>query len=587
MTEALMRRQIVREAPRPLPTAAPLTDRKLTMAQVTGIERLNDDCKRLLVRLFDSPMTLREASGFFEGQTKIKDCLRQINKWAREEFGENVTITESLGGKKNSTGFWILKLNQNVADVDYSTYDVKKHVKIQDILTTECRILVAEIARRGWITEKELNALGFERLNYLNKQAIQKGFPPPLMKTRTLPKITLVNPEFAKMFGIVIAKRVGLDEMFSDFDLRVINYIINHGESRSTELTREFKTSEQQLIIAKKRINERCKELGIPDAIVRKGTYNFSVLDLAPEFMKVFNIRKNTHEQLSSFFTSTVIRTIEEIRKDPFIRSRDIAKKLGLTGHATDIHIKEIKRICKERKLPQPFIQIGKARSLYALSDDFYKRFDLEKVNVDAMKCIPGKKQRKIYEFFKKNPNKTIVEASGELFISKENLVKQVNIINKYLTAAGFQTIIVAPSTKKPKYRRFEDLAETIIRARIELGYWPVNKGELAKIDENGRRAITRYGGMDKVMKKLLENIINDRITDIRLSDFHVIENLDYSKYGSDADLIRKTFLDALKKGVERSQILEIYGSNINTGALILRTDRLRPKFRFKIKSKK
>ncbi len=416
-------------------------DRKLTKGDISRSAELPNFVKPLVLRLLQGPMTQREAYKFFDKEWKMIDYVTAANKWARERYGEDAIIKRSLNGKRLPKGFWVMSLNNKIFDVEKKKVNLNGEVSLGDIVMPRVKKVIMAIAEKSWVTGEELEALGIKKIDGINKQATDKGFPPVIIATRTWPKIYMVNPKFARKFKIQTNCRIELSKMFSIPGLALINYLADNGEMRLNDLMKKHGTRHYSAVLAQfARINERCKELGLSEAIERRGSRNIRTFGLSRNFCEETKMAEKQSNELKTYFTTVQITVIEDMRTHPFARSSEIGARLSIVKHGVEEHLRNIKRICEENNLPH-LIKIGKGRSRYRLDREFHTRFDLKEVKINPVNCLYGKKQKRIFEYFIKTHNKTRAEAAKALKMSVDRVTAQIAHINKILQQARLPTI--------------------------------------------------------------------------------------------------------------------------------------------------
>lgn len=566
----------------PIAFADPVVEkpqRKLTKADIASLPRLRDHKKQFLLRLFDSPMTLREALEIYPSLVAITRYVSSINQISRNRFGQNAIIRESLAGKESSTGFWIMKLNPKIFDVDYSGWDVKQHVRLQDVVPARAVKVIRKLAELGCATEEELKAAGISRLDrqrYLttrddrtgiNTGSVTKGFPPTILRTRTKPYLYYLNPEFAKLFGIEITRRRDLDKMFLGGDAILIRYLSKNGKSSVGPLAARFDVSHNTIGDKRNRINERCRDLGLPEAIVTEGSRNPKQWFLTKEFSEEFGLGRGISGDLETFFSrqeAAIIRfiathpysPITEIRKA--VRSRQDRRKY-ITAAAVHLHLTEIKRLCEKHGLPSLIILERHGRR-YALSNEFLQRFGLEKGPVDPITLLDGERQRQVFQYFIENPAASASDAAKRFGISRRSINDVVRKINNLMTQADLPELKVANPRESP-YKEFSTVANTLIEARIKFGSWPT-KSQLGSLGRsqgtNPRYGVKIHGGMRKVRIKLAIELPDLEIARIARADIEEISKWRFPRFGTRERDVHDACVRALVRGAERTEVLEV-----------------------------
>lgn len=439
---------------------------KITRRRVGRLSGLTRSHKRLILRLFQSPMDQGEAIRQYK-LTTLSKWITEINTWARKNFGKDAIIKESLSCRRRPGGFWTMRLDDWLFDVDYSGYDARKHVGIADVLSPEARKVVEKLAKLGSATKEELEAAGISaedmfyyvtrRNTTTNKQAREKDFPDAILATNTLPRIYRVNPEFAEFCGLEVTRRRELDGLFGGNDLIMLRYLAEHGETPPTMLARRLSIPKQNITRIRHRINGRCKELDLPKAISIKRSTRPNSCGLTRRFSREFpELRRKQSTDLASFFTPQQIELIKFLAQKPFSTSAQVARHLKIKPNAASRQLRLIDKVCKSRNL-SPLIRIGGKRTRYALIDKFLNRFNLEQGEVDPIVVLVGEKQRKVYRFFKDHPERTTVDARRRIGMEHERVRKTLEAINALLTQAGFKPIEHTdgrPKTNKAHARR-------------------------------------------------------------------------------------------------------------------------------------
>lgn len=424
--------------------------RKIKAGGVSRLQGLTPGKKTLIAELFESPMTREEALVAYTAYS-IHTHLERINKWARERYGQNAIIRTSLRGKGKPSGSWIMFLNSNIFDVDYSDYDPRDHAEIEGVLSEGPRKIFLKLAELGWATKEELEAAGvlewhidqyiIHRCKTTDKQCREKGFPPAIIATRSQPKIYIPNPEFAAMMVLAVNERIELDKMFGKTDLALIHYLAKHGQTTPTVLSKALKVSPQTIVTARHRINERCRELELVEAIETRESGRPRFYGLSEDFAEEVELERTDSTNLKSFFPARQIDAIKFLAINPFSTIEQVAQHLGITRKLAERHLCAIKKTCENEGLP-PVLTVGKPGMRYGLSDEFAARFGLKKKRMYPISIVPDDGiRREVYSFFRRR-KRTIPQAMAEFGLTYGRAYAVVSSINdRYLIPAGFDPV--------------------------------------------------------------------------------------------------------------------------------------------------
>ncbi len=581
---------VLAEAPMPVARNAKISREEL--AERVGNRRTV--VQEFVMALLDSPMTPAEAANALGTLDRVENTQRNINSWHRKHFGVNLIVKQALNGKAVTNDIWTIRLNPAVVDVDYSGYDITKHIRMQDILTPPALAVVKKLAALGFATTKQAVDAGIseDRIHrYLvdrsvstNIQATARGFPPVILATSTEPETYFVNPEFAGIFGLEIAKMRDWKMLFTGNGLLLLSHLETHGDSNPTEMAVAFGKTLPIISDTLGTVNRRCKELGLPKAIRVKRIGLKRLYCLTKEFRKECGIKQTHKPVLEHVFPGNKATIIAHIAANPFSQASEIATALGIVlGHAV-VLMKEIIEICERENLPK-IVRIAKSKCRYALSKEFAEYFGLRVAEANPERVLGSKLQARIYRYFAEHPRRrTITEAARHFVMDERNMRTAVNRINEMLKQAGLEPL--APRHVNAGYRTLEELSEAIVQFRQEHGYWPISKSKINGHAPRLAHAAGKHGGLASVVKRTIKELEQDEMLVIVRHDFGIVDGWNFSKYiktrttrikrtvlirGEEVDRIqlkekkgqgdvtvKKAFLAALVRGAEREALEQI-----------------------------
>lgn len=558
-------------------------ERRIKQRGILRLKGLSPDQLDLLERLAKAPMTTDDALDIYETQLIVKGLIARINDWAQERYSQDAIVRVSLAGKIGKIyGCWIICLNQNLFDVSYRDWDVKKHVSVLDSLTPKAKAVVDKlIGLGGWATEKELKAVGVSDNDFhryvirrdanTNRQAREKGFPAILHATNTKPVLYRINPECKRYCDAAIPKRRNLDSMFSPEHVELTTHLAEHGEKRLFRLAEELGLSIPEVIRRVNKLNERCGELGLSKAVEGRGPRALRIYKLTDKFAKEFDIEPEKTQSLESFFQAAEIRIINDLVKHPFSTTARISARLRHRPCTVRTHLDNIMKKCRKREELSELVKIGKGRPRFALSDEFSEQFGLEPKKVNPRVVLNGNLQQQLYDYLRRRPQATIAQAAEYLDRSYNDAFKAVKSMNKILKQAGFEPIEVGD--RFSKYTDFAVLTGDFLTERSRTGQWP----RVHRPDNQLKHGICMHGGKTAVMERLTEELRPAQVAEIVQADRKAIARWSLARFGRRTGSVRKACIRAVKKGVERTTVFATVKGKTDPKAVIEKLDSLAP----------
>lgn len=436
---------------------APLVDEpkpKLLQSQAMGILAYNaTEQNRLLVRLFRRHMTQGEAVHFFRRLEDSNYARYRVNRRFRQKIGEDAIIRVALWkGVETTGGFWVLAANPELFDVPKRiSLKAGKDVHLADILAPRFRRVLHYVAAHPWASLGELTK-HFERDTVIRLRTdcnarhldprIELEFPDPLLGTKTKPILYRANPKFASKYRVPIPTEKTerpLEELFGEDDIKLLRRLALYKIATLAELAEGRKNSNvyQQL----RKINERCRELNLPEAVIELKSYGrIRRFRMNRKFAQRFGIEIMQEKCLNAYFGPKQCRIIHHMVKHPLCTISEIGRALKMDPKHVSIRLSVIRSTCKREKFAPPK-WLGTISAVHYLPNEFLETFNLDKVEWDPERSLCGKKQRRIYRHYRRQPEAKLKTAARRLNTSTNSLRLQKRKINARLEQFGFDTI--------------------------------------------------------------------------------------------------------------------------------------------------
>ncbi|HLC68417.1 MAG TPA: hypothetical protein VJH24_01140, partial [Candidatus Bilamarchaeaceae archaeon] len=188
-----------------------------------------------------------------------------------------------------------------------------------------------------------------------------------------------------------------------------------------------------------KRINERCKELGLPLAVEelpRRGKAR--VVQMNNAFRQRFCLlHAPSAESLESYFSSYQIAVIRYMNEHPPVRCAEMARALGVKVATVAKHLHNISSIAKAHGLPP----VRHSYSVYYLPSEFLAYFGLPENSLDAKKLLEGAHQKKLYRYLRRYPLASSKQIAHHLCVSSDRVSNIRARMNVRLQKFGFAAL--------------------------------------------------------------------------------------------------------------------------------------------------
>ena len=504
------------------------SSRKLTSADVAKVITDPRAGRQilLLTRLLEGPITLRTASEFFKSGTEHRNLSFRINRLFRKhpEIRQNAILLRTLKGEPNPRDFWVMTLNPTVFELppDYGNLQVGRHVNFVDILSPVSRKIFHTVADAGCCSAEHVSsAVGITKrsasaeLSRINLECVEKGFPPPFLRTNTRPTIWKPNPAFIVPFSIPLKEFHGtLEDVFDEKDQKIIRCIVELGVARAERIAKAAGTGDKRINYYMKNIETRCREIGLPDPFVRTGESARMRYSMTESFAVLFKLTK-TGEKLETYFRDDQIYLIKLIAENPYISLNELAERLGTTIIAVNHRIKLLELKCKQNGLPKLHKRlVGRNNEvLFRWNKAFLKRFALDEGSVIITRLLRGK-ELEVYNYWQGRDVVYGSEAAMDLELSTKRLSGVRRKANEKLKE--FKLPLLKPPFKGKTRGDYRSIKEAVLAKRNDIGHWP----RLVDLKDSIQLGINRSrGGLAKIMDRIRADITTDELISILEAD--------------------------------------------------------------------
>lgn len=412
--------------------------------------------RRLFIRLFEGPLTPRTARGVFN-EDSFSSLIGRINRRFQNHFGKDAILKISPwrippGDRAFVRGFWILMPNLEIFDVPpKAILQPGRDVRIADLLWVLERRILFYVAEHPLCSQEELrkhfSKSAVIRFRTNRKQSnlhpdVELPFPPPLLKTKTEPHLYWVNPELVSYsFSTPASKETrGVEELFGSKDREFLYGLARYEAAVLAALRQEGEQGTYNIWYRSVRINERCRELNWPEAIVRIDPEGRRMkIAMTAAFRKRAGLPEAKTEPLHNHFSPAQMRMILYLVEHPLSTSREMARALGVSASAVSSHFSGIAAACK--KLGFPPIQQIPGTYIYYLPADMLKFFGLPVRPWNPEKLFHGSIQRRVYRYLLQYPDATSKRVAKRIGTSA-SYVRHVKVgMRRRLQRFGFKPI--------------------------------------------------------------------------------------------------------------------------------------------------
>ncbi len=466
---------------------------------------------RLIDRLFDGPLTLNDAPGFFDSKSARRHIVARVNDAFRRVHGHDAILRTDLDGKKRHSGFfWVIALNPKVFKVspvrlvpgaDFSWRDVlpPTEQRAVNFLLGHSYSTLGQVSRGTGIIPRTLESLIAHRVNRRMREC---GLPEIIWRTNSFPPIFFINPEFAKVFGEHVQTASITKDVFSKTEWRLIEFLASNPGKRPIEVLAALGFSEPVFFRKVKTIQEKAGMLGL-NAFRATNFMHRTHYSLTDEFSRALGLKQAALD-VTRLFSKDDLAFIRFAIEQPCIPAVEHFALVGLTRAVARRTIKRVETTCQKFGL-KGLVKAGNNPAFYYATEEFarpfVKAFGWQFKRIAPVDFIKGKIGLKVHAFFSSNAGATAEECAIALGLEARQVYTARMDCNRVLEANGFPLL---PS--KESANPFADVAkatEPIVAYRIERGCWPAAK-DLEKIDSRLVRAVLEcHGGVEKIVRKL------------------------------------------------------------------------------------
>lgn len=277
--------------------------------------------KKVLKKLFEGPITRRTAVQEFSGYAdQLHNAVRAINRKFREYFENDAVLRIPIWNFKTEDKgyfrrFWVLMLNPKIFNV------LEKVVLLPGVDITAEDLLGPKKSKvffyvhanpfcSGEEIRKRFGNAAIIRLRTDCKPrnlhpAVELWLPSPILRTETEPALYWANKKFTNGYSVSnpstkpFKKKRKLKELFSDSDVELLCKLAKLKIATIKMLT-DDKFLEDNIQDQFRHINRRCKELGLPPAVVELIVVDIKKLRKPREFKIDDGFMKDFASELST-----------------------------------------------------------------------------------------------------------------------------------------------------------------------------------------------------------------------------------------------------------------------------------------------
>lgn len=484
-----------------------------------GIE--NSRYRFILNRLLERPVTTHTAHGIFDlARERPTFIAAEINRlWKAQTGVEAIEIT-GYAERIRESGFWTLRLytNRFEVPVNYTRLRVGTEIRMADVLNPHpCRV-VEELTRRPWQTLDELRGKNagqrrWVRPGEINAACKALGFPLALRCTRTLPALYALDSAFVRRFGLKVATcQRTVEELFAPHYSAMIRHLASCPHANAGEIQKTIGVGLENMHMKIRIVEQRCRELGLPEPFERIGKGAATEYRLTPDFRKRFGLGAKT-EKTEDHFTEGQVKVIVLIARQPYISTLGIARELGMPLDTVYDRLEKIRKRCRAHALPKMQVQITtRGEKMYRWPSSFLKRFGLEEGPVEVARRLRGN-QRRVYEY-----------GQGKEVVYGAQVLRDLRMNQTQLRTARRELGRKLRQWRQPPLPRFfygkarvgwDEVREWLIFHRMKNGRWPGLKEIRVRNHSVALGIVNHHGGMGKVMERVRTQMSPEEITHI------------------------------------------------------------------------
>ncbi len=414
---------------------------------------------RLIVRLFEGQLAVGEAQHFFGYNAQHRDLIDRINErfgkiHPEEEYGKAVLKLPLWKELEKTQGFWVLRLNPKIFDVPEKVrLEAGKDVRFADILRPKFRKLWHYVAANPFSNRGEIAGNFGDNIihQFLSRCSsrhlhpmIDLEIPRPILSTSTEPTLYSANPEFAEKYKLKIPKTLrrkrNFVELFSREDRYLIEKLAAYEKATLEDIAgdRETENIRRQII----KINKRCKELGLPQAILKCGKRRTAnTYKVNEKFCEELEIDCGSMLSIDAHFTNKQKTALEYIAENPLCTTYGLAKAVGTNMNNIRRILQEIDKVCDRNGWPK-IVRVKTIGMSYYVKPTLADILELQCKPVNPEKLFTARRQIQIYGYFKQRIVGTdLEEASRRFEISIRNARRARNDVNRRLQLFDFAMV--------------------------------------------------------------------------------------------------------------------------------------------------
>lgn len=481
----------------------------------------------LLWRLFGG--VVLPSDEIFAGVDAV-DSLHHLNAKFKSAFGVRGVLLRTFDGRKSSGGrFYWLALNPGlfdcmerkpVAGVDFGLRDVfqKRPAKLARFLVGNDFSPCARVAKHlGVSAEKVMHAV-----QRLNEECESQGFPRAVESVCSGVRLYRLRREFSEFFRLKLKQAIRF-YCFSSAQQELLLFLAERPSSTAEELSSHFEISIANVNALIQRVNKQAKFFGLEAVSLRNGNrFYYSVSEELAEAVEelacVAERAPARKFELSMFFSPKQSELVKLVASNPNLSYDEISVRVPVRrNHVSDL-VAYVVHSCELAGLPAPFNPTGRANPLLSLTCEFAKLFpELEVAKPEASSFL-SPAQRRVYDFFEKNPGSRVYAAVLELGIPHSVALDHVHNINAIFAEHGFSLLRV--KWHKSEFSSFDAVRSRFLELRRELGRWPTQQILRRAGAHTLNRYLLKHGGINAVRVRVWSGLSESEREAIVRSDF-------------------------------------------------------------------
>lgn len=412
--------------------------------------------RRLVLRLFERPITSRTALSFFGypsahasvfydtnrsfAAAGVQDAILRIPLWQRSKDVET------------TLGFWILALNPRTFDVPERVVLVPgEDVRYLDVMQPRFAKIWNYLRVNQFLSTSELESMfGANTVVRFRTDCNQRhvhpmvdlALPDPILKTDTMPELYRTNPAFEALYcgkaPAPVSRPRPLRELLDPSDISLLLKLAGYAIVTLSVLAPDKCTSNTYRKLMK--LNKRCKELGLPKAVLElKPKGSEKRFKVNPKFRERYQLPNPEHKSLNVHFTPREKELLLYVAEKPMCGTMEIGVHLGISYNAVCILLKSIARKCNADKLPKPVLYGRNPYRIY-LPESFTSAFGIPYVWVKKIKFAIGKREVEVCTYMEAHDRATKRQVADALGLSYSSVNCAVARVNRRLRGQGFLT---------------------------------------------------------------------------------------------------------------------------------------------------